>query len=62
MKSAGGNSSDLLEALKQAHDLLKEASRQLTEDRRMFLMGRGWGWREIAIIEGAIAKATGSQA
>lgn len=50
---------ELLEALKAAHKDLKTASRQLSEDHKLVLSGRGWGWRTLAIIEGAIAKATG---
>lgn len=48
---------ELLDALKRANDALKTASRQLTEDHRMVLMGRGWGWRTLALVEGVIAKA-----
>lgn len=51
-------SPDLLEALKKAEETLKTASRQLTEDHRMVLMGRGWGWRTLAAVEAAISKAT----
>lgn len=50
---------DLLAALKDAQKTLQTASRQLTEDHKMVLMGRGWGWKTIATIEGAIAKAEG---
>jgi cell division protein FtsB len=46
-----------LAALKEAHATLKTASRQLTEDHKMVLMGRGWGWRTLATIEGVIAKS-----
>lgn len=54
-------SPELLAALKEAFDTLKTASRQLTEDHRMVLMGRAWGWRTLATIEGAIAKAEGRE-
>lgn len=46
-----------LAALKEAHATLKTASRQLTEDHKMVLMGRVWGWRTLATIEGVIAKS-----
>lgn len=48
---------EMLVALKDAQKTLQTASRQLTEDHKMVLMGRGWGWKTIATIEGAIAKA-----
>lgn len=51
---------DLLAALKDAQKTLQTASRQLTEDHKMVLMGRGWGWKTMATIEGAIAKAIGA--
>ena len=51
---------ELLAALKAAHSVLQTASRQLTEDHKMVLMGRGWGWRTLATIEGVIAKADGT--
>lgn len=50
---------ELLEALTEALQTLQIASRQLSEDHRMVLSGRRWGWRTIAKIEGAIAKAEG---
>lgn len=49
--------SQLLDASKKALSTLRLASRQLTEDHRMVLCGRGWGWRTLAELEGAIAKA-----
>lgn len=45
-------------ALEKAYETLKIASRQLTEDHRMVLMGRAWGWRTLAILESAIKKAS----
>lgn len=51
---------DLLTAAKEALSTLKTASRQLTEDHKMVLMGRGWGWKTLANLEGAISKAEGS--
>lgn len=46
-----------LAALKEVHTTLKTASRQLTEDHKMVLMGRAWGWKTLARIEGVIAKS-----
>ena len=47
-----------LEALEKAYETLKIASRQLTEDHRMILMGRAWGWRTLNVLESAIEKAS----
>lgn len=52
-------SPDLLDAAKEALSVLRSASRQLSEDHRLVLGGRGWGWRTIAKLEGLIAKAEG---
>lgn len=59
--NTGRSDDDLLETLKSAYELLQTASRQLTEDHKMVLMGRGWGWRTLATIEGVIAKAEGQR-
>lgn len=50
-------SSEFLPALKDAHKVLLTASKQLSEDHRLVLSGRGWGWKTIAAVEGVIAKA-----
>ncbi|MBZ5761532.1 hypothetical protein LAV84_18550 [Rhizobium sp. VS19-DR104.2] len=52
-------SPDLLKVMKEALEALRSASRALTEDQKMILMGRAWGWKTLARIEGAIAKAEG---
>ena len=52
---------ELLEALKRSFEVLKTASRQLSEDHRLVLSGRGWGWMTIAQIECVIARAEGEE-
>lgn len=50
---------DLLDAAKEALSVLRTASCQLSEDHRLVLGGRRWGWRTIAKLEGLIDKAEG---
>lgn len=52
-------SKELLDAVQSGLKVMKVASRQLSEDHKMILSGRGWGWQTIAKMEGAITKAEG---
>lgn len=53
---------DLLEASRLALNALVIASRQLTEDHKMVLEGKGWAAQDIASLRAAIARATGEAA
>ena len=54
-----GAAPELYWALKESLQALNVASRQLTDDHKMVLSGRQWGWRTAATIEAALAKAEG---
>lgn len=53
---------ELLDAVRDALAVLRTASKQLSEDHRLVLSGRGWGWQTLAKLEGIVAKIEASPA